>query len=347
VAGALTQPHWVPPAEMRARLARTSGLADLHAATVELPQQDEVLPRELAHDCWLRAQLAATVPDIAPGAMAAVRQLAALASEPDGVRLDVRGWLLEPVHFHLAKDHVVLVSGAAQGLAQAQAQALAQAIAPVLEQDGLSLTVATPGHWLMGDARQALQLQCAASEAAAGRNVDGYLPGGADARRYRRLLNEIQMTWHDHPVNEQRAAAGDLPLNSVWLSGPATAEAVAAFRDGVAGGVYRLEDSLLGPRLRDDRFAWLEALQALDARLHEWLTAPQPPAILLCGEREARRLERGATGWRGWPAAVGSGIARLTRRLRPAERTAGGGNRAPDGGPPIADPLVRLFTEAP
>ena len=346
MAGALTQPHWVPPAEIRARLTRTSGLADLRAPAVELPQQEEVLPRELAHDCWLRAQLAETVPGIAPGAMAAVRQLAALPSDPAGVRLELRGWLLEPVHFHLAKDHVVLVAGAAQGLAQAQAQALAQSIAPVLAQDGLSLTVASPGHWLMGDAQQALQLQCAASEAAAGRNVDGYLPDGADARRYRRLLNEIQMTWHDHPVNEQRAADGDLPLNSVWLSGPATADAVAAFREGVAGGRFRLEDSLLGPRLRDDRFAWLDALQALDARLHQWLTAPQPPVVLLCGEREARRLERRATAWRGWPGAVGSGFARLTRSLRPAQRTADG-DRVRDAGPPIADSLARLFTETP
>ncbi len=349
VAGALTQPHWVPPAELRARLVRTAALAGLQAPAIDLAWQDEALPRELAHDRWLRQHLAATSPDAAippiePGAMAAVRQLAALPA----INADVHGWLLEPAHFHLAKDHLVLLAGAAQGLAEPQARALATAIEPLLADDGMTLALANPTHWLLRESQAPWQLDCAAADAAAGRNVDGYLPAGADARRYRRLLNEIQMTWHDHPVNEQRTAEGELPINSVWLSGPVDGTAIAAFREAVAGGRCRLEESLLGPRLRDDRHAWLDALQALDAQLHDWLTASPPPAILLCGDHEVRRLERrAATGARQAGGRIAERIATLLGRLRPAGTRAGRHADAPGprGGPPIADPLARLFIE--
>jgi hypothetical protein len=347
VAGALAQPHWVPPEEIRARLtclARLSALGHLRASPLEWPSRDAVLPRELAHDRWLRQQLASRAPGIAPGSATALRRLAALASGSE----NLHGWLLELVHFHLAKDHLVLMAGSARGLSLPQARELAQAIEPLLAAEGLALTVASPTHWLLGESQQQLQVECASSEAAAGRNVDGYLPSGADARRYRRLLNEIQMTWHEHPVNQQRAEDGDLPINSVWLSGPVTGQAIAALRDDLADGRYRLEESLLEPRLRDDRHAWLDALQALDTRLHKWLTSPQPPAILLCGDDQARWLQGGAaSAGFGWSDAIAKGISRLASRLRPTDRAGHGGGRAADAGPGPADPLVRLFTEMP
>jgi hypothetical protein len=40
-------------------------------------------------------------------------------------------------------------------------------------------------------------------------------------REWRRLLNEIQMVWHDHPVNIARAERGEVAINSLWLFGGA------------------------------------------------------------------------------------------------------------------------------
>ncbi len=184
IAGALMQPHWVPPAELRSRLARLSTLTDLSAQPGMMPASDAILPRELAHDRWLRQQAGLEAAQVLPGAMSAVRRLAPRHES-------LAGWLLEPVHFHLAKDHVVLVDGAAQDLAPAQAQQLADAILPLLVEDGFSLTVVAPTLWLLSP-DPPLKIECASPEAAAGRNVDGYLPSGPDARRYRRLLNEIR-----------------------------------------------------------------------------------------------------------------------------------------------------------
>jgi hypothetical protein len=361
VAGALMRPHWLPPAQVRPRLAALASLAGLRIADVELPPSTGALPQELAHDRWLRLQPGLKQAGIAAGALPATRQVAPFDTS-------LSGWLLEPVHFHLARDHLVLVAGAAQGLASAQAQRLIDSIMPLLAEESLALTVLSPTRWLLHAASSPsaglpLQLVCASAEAAGGRNVEGYLPHGADARRYRRLLNEIQMTWHEHPVNQERESQGELPINSVWLSGPVTPAALAAWNEGLAQGHFVLEESLLAARLRDDHEAWLQALQALDARLHASLTSADPPAILLCGDDEARWLQRRPRMGADWPGTAGMTL--LGRRLRSivvrgatamrgaagtrgaaSTRGATGASPQAGGGPAAGDTLVQMFTEA-
>ena len=56
--------------------------------------------------------------------------------------------------------------------------------------------------------------------AVAGRRLNDWWKQDAETRPWRRLLNEIQMAWHDHPVNEARAR-GVAPVNALWLYGGA------------------------------------------------------------------------------------------------------------------------------
>ena len=53
----------------------------------------------------------------------------------------------------------------------------------------------------------------------AGRDVYDQLPDGADGPFVRRVLTELQMVMHDHPVNRARERAGRLAANSLWLWG--------------------------------------------------------------------------------------------------------------------------------
>jgi hypothetical protein len=46
-----------------------------------------------------------------------------------------------------------------------------------------------------------------------------FLPEGDDAASYRNLLSEIEMSLHDHEVNQRRLAAGQHPVNSLWIWG--------------------------------------------------------------------------------------------------------------------------------
>ncbi len=52
-----------------------------------------------------------------------------------------------------------------------------------------------------------------------GRSLTPFMPQGAAGRQWRRYLNDIQMVLHAHPINEARAARGELPLNAVWWFG--------------------------------------------------------------------------------------------------------------------------------
>jgi len=52
-----------------------------------------------------------------------------------------------------------------------------------------------------------------------GRHIDGFLPSGAQGKRWHTVLNEIQMLFHSSPVNQARQMRGAAPINSVWLWG--------------------------------------------------------------------------------------------------------------------------------
>jgi hypothetical protein len=87
-------------------------------------------------------------------------------------------------------------------------------------------------------------------------------------REWRRLLNEIQMVWHEHPVNLARAERGELPINSLWLYGgaqgwsPSQSEAVVLSPTNIYEGLHT-------PYLQGDWAAWIAALPALSEHLSQ------------------------------------------------------------------------------
>ena len=52
-----------------------------------------------------------------------------------------------------------------------------------------------------------------------GQVPSGFLPAGEGAAGYRNLLSEIEMSLHDHKVNQCRVEAGQRPVNSLWIWG--------------------------------------------------------------------------------------------------------------------------------
>ncbi len=46
-----------------------------------------------------------------------------------------------------------------------------------------------------------------------------YMPSGDDAAGYRKLVSEVEMSLHDHEVNQRRAADGQQPINCLWFWG--------------------------------------------------------------------------------------------------------------------------------
>jgi len=118
-------------------------------------------------------------------------------------------------------------------LADDEAAALREKILPSLEERGFSPCVGGAGRWYVASEREHRFTAASPAVARAGRIRDE-LPEGPDASVFRALGNEIQMLWHDHPVNRARAGRGLPPVNSVWFWGGGRAPA------GPATGGQRL-----------------------------------------------------------------------------------------------------------
>ncbi|MEO9078165.1 MAG: phosphoglycerate mutase [Rhodanobacter sp.] len=128
-----------------------------------------------------------------------------LAADPAWVRPDMTGARL-------------LACGQLQ-LSIDEAHALAHALRPLFDELGMQLLVSTADRWHLQLPAGTVLPHFAAPEQALGEDLTQHLPAGAEGRRWRVLLNDIQITLHQLPLNAQRHARGLPPVNSLWLWG--------------------------------------------------------------------------------------------------------------------------------
>lgn len=107
------------------------------------------------------------------------------------------------------------------GLTAAEASDLAGPLAESFEAAGLAFSAPAPERWYLrlGGTDEP---RTTPPDELAGRDCGDHLPAGPDAASWRRLMNETQMTLHNHPVNRERRAAGRPPANSLWFWGTGT-----------------------------------------------------------------------------------------------------------------------------
>jgi hypothetical protein len=159
-------------------------------------------------------------------------------------------WLhLQPMHFVAGLDRLtaVLLHGASS-VARAELAELEPTIAAHLRASDLQLVTTSRGDWLVRSDR-ALDLQTAPPETAAASPLEQAMPQGRDAPALRRLMTELQMLLHEHPVNVERQRRGVPEINAVWPHGsgairePQRYALPQAFGDDLyLRGMYRLND---------------------------------------------------------------------------------------------------------
>ena len=130
----------------------------------------------------------------------------------------------DPVHLSVGRDSLAF-DGAALDVSRSEAEALVAALNRHFG-DALAFDALRPERWYVKFPR-APELLTTPPSAARGTAINDKLPSGADAMRFRALMNEVQMLLHEHPVNTEREARGVPAVNSVWfwgggaLAGPA------------------------------------------------------------------------------------------------------------------------------
>lgn len=263
-------------------------------------------------------------------------------------------WLrADPVHLRPDLAKLVLVDARGLGLEAGEAGALAAVVAPLLAEAGGALELAAPERWYLRFERP-VALDARPLSVVAGQDLRAHLPGGADARRLRALLTEVEMTLFAHPVNQAREARGALPVNGLWLWGGGQVPPVPGRRwqrvhadDPLARGLARLagsshlglpgsaaawraglprgpgggEELLFDDRLwRAGRYADLEDWRAALAEVEACWVAPLLEALGR-GEIAALTVLDGAGG--GWRLSR-SALRRWWRRDRPLARWVSG-----------------------
>jgi hypothetical protein len=196
---------------------------------INLVIPDLLLPREAAADGYaglrlptLEKMLARSVVSGLPVATLESWLCAAVGAEAvapvtllaEGGRPGAAYWLrADPVHLMLRGSEVILHPVAS--LHAEEAGRICDSLNMHFADDGLHFIAPQPNQWYVRLAH-APMLATHPLAQVAGRDVRAYLPHGADALEWHRLLNEIQMLLTAHPVNDAREARGDWVVNSIW-----------------------------------------------------------------------------------------------------------------------------------
>lgn len=319
---ALVDARWLGPDALRtvasapgfSALARRVRQHDISAAAIGAAP-------EPGAERWLRAHFG--LPQDCP-----VSACALLADETPA------RWRIDPVHLHVGRDHLVLTDPSKLALTPEESQALIEAVTGLFLDEGLELSIREGTHWALQetDPLRPLHLHTPSLSGALGRSIEARLPSGEDARRWRRLVNEVQMTWFAHPVNLEREATARPTVNSLWIEGPcpsidptSPSRLIAAARlasGGRAqttltqpfdlgfitaeGGPLAVDTRLLDAILEGDPHRWMQAWQSLDSELFAPMARGLSPwergaELVLAGDSGWRSLRIGArAGWRFW-----------------------------------------------
>ncbi len=147
--------------------------------------------------------------------------LTQLTAEADGIDIS-QGFYYraDPVHFKAESDHAILIGTDLLLPTREEAEQLVDAFNQHFLEDDLSLHFSNESRWYLKTKRR-LDLSFSALDYALGRDIKHFMPqdmhAGDDALWWRKILNEAQMLFFQHAVNQHREDKGALAINGLWL----------------------------------------------------------------------------------------------------------------------------------
>lgn len=246
---------------------------------------------------------------------------AAWQAQAMGIATQGLAWgLLSPCHWLMGRETLTLLDPEELRLTDEESRAFLEVLRPWFEEEGWTLAYATPTRWYAAHPSLS-SLPTASLDRVIGRNPDVWMPDHPQARLIKRLQNEVQMLMYENPLNAPREAAGQLTVNSFWLSGtgPLPGQSAPVLPPGT-----QLVTDLRAPLLASNLADWITTWQTLDATMLKTacgaLDAGHDVQLTLCGERSAitlgqpaalslsRRLIGGIQRWLGQPGTLPSAL---------------------------------------
>lgn len=124
----------------------------------------------------------------------------------------------DPVHLAADRDQLVMLPLAVLQVQAEEARAFSETFNRTYAAQGYHLETPHPERWYL---RVPTPFRCVTHDPAgvAGQPVFEFMPDGEHGQSLRRFMNEVQMLFFEHPVNQAREAAGRPAINSLWLWG--------------------------------------------------------------------------------------------------------------------------------
>jgi len=290
----LILPFSIPPSGLENDLLKamqTPALARLIASAKRIPLRNiDPFSKALVHEYLLADQLHGPHECDPPVTLNRMRDMGLQPTEG-------RWFTLQPVHIHIARDHLVLTDQRRLDISEQESRVLFSIAKTAADEAGMTLLYGDALTWFLRADTWA-DLTTASADAACGHNVDIWMPDGEHARAWRKLQNEIQMLWFTHSLNDEREALGKKVINSVWLSGGADALMISEKQKHSAASfgnlqfasdvvstdtVHVLLEQLTEPAINSDWGLWLTQIQLLES---DWFA----PALAALKNRQLDSL---------------------------------------------------------
>jgi hypothetical protein len=196
------------PSAKYALLARIAGRGEVSARWLSTSADQARL------QSWQRALLDALSLSDSPHPSAVTSALGA------GLEIGSNDWLhAEAIHLAAGLNDVTLVPLLGElAMSTEERAAIAPTLSQHLSESKIGFHLTRANEWLI-ESQDAWKVRTVATEFAINHDWNAALPQGEDAGQIRRLMTEMQMLLHDHPVNQRRAARGIPTVNSLWFWG--------------------------------------------------------------------------------------------------------------------------------
>jgi hypothetical protein len=203
-------------------------------------------------------------------------------------------WLAELVHVSPSRDGAALQPAGELAITPEQSVALFESAQGLFAGTGFTLHTDSTERWRI-ELPAGFAPPCASPTLVGISSVNDWWPQDIAARPWRRLVNELQMLWFEHPVNQARYLKGQVPINSLWLFGGASRDQL---RSTDWPGSVQLHSALLAPSVTHDWSSWLTALGQLEMQVFRPLAERKPPKLVLTGPDRIVEIEPSA--WAQW-----------------------------------------------
>ncbi len=128
-------------------------------------------------------------------------------------------WLhVDPVQMIADRDTLVLIPGEDLQITFDESQQLLKSFNAHFKQDGIELIMGTECSWYIS-MPQMIDISTTPKSEVVYQSVNNRYPSGSAGNYWRQLINETQMLFYTHPVNEHRRSQGLPEINSVWIWG--------------------------------------------------------------------------------------------------------------------------------